>query len=215
MHLQSTTQVPGFKSITRNKPKCFPLKQMASRGLSCISRSSFSSDMQQRPNRDRPFGFTDGRKGNSKTDEESARCRVLLSCCALKISLKAGARLPQHRECASSGRLTWRRRHPCRDPRRRSSCGDEASSCPPRGTPRCGPRSPRLGTGRHTRRCARCGARSQGSRPSPPSRPRDPSTWPLLRTKPHGSYAACELLREDEFCDAVRLQDRDTFGLYA
>ena len=59
----------------------------------------------------------------------------------------------------------------------------------------------------------------------------------LVRSKPHGPYAACEtikgrwilrcsevagslcmlhvkLLREDGFYDAVRLQDRDTFEMY-
>ena len=38
----------------------------------------------------------------------------------------------------------------------------------------------------------------------------------LLRTKPHGSFAACETGKGDEdgFCDAVKLQDRNTFELY-
>ena len=41
------------------------------------------------------------------------------------------------------------------------------------------------------------------------------STLDLLRTKPHGPYAACKAVKEEGFCDAVKLQDRDTFELHA
>ena len=71
---------------------------MANSGPSCISRSSLSSDVQQRPNRDRPFGFTDERKGNTKNDEESARCRALLSCCALKTGVGHDSEASSERE---------------------------------------------------------------------------------------------------------------------
>ena len=39
----------------------------------------------------------------------------------------------------------------------------------------------------------------------------------LLRTEPHGSYAACETAKgeEDGFCDAVKFQDRNAFELNA
>ena len=37
----------------------------------------------------------------------------------------------------------------------------------------------------------------------------------LLRTKPRGLYAACETVKKRWICDAVELQNRGTFELYA